>query len=344
MSKKYERLSVIENSILPTIKKHLSEDLVFDKAYTVSKVHDLLASYGFVMSKRNVRRDLTELFNANIISQCERKGVFKYYVESRTYVAKVVGNISPSRTLVMTEELASQASSSIKGYPQRLTEDQANLRFIEKQGYLALVPNAETKAKVILIKKALCNQCRLSFTYEKHANNSASLKEVNPIGIINDCGKYLLVATNKGDNTEHTRQFHLAKINKLTIHEDQRLFPQISNEQANEILLNGSEDYPLFGEQLEDISLRLTKDAAYYFAANKLEGSHQWLFNWQVCESGNKVAKLSFKYPISVNFIKGLLAFGSSIQVLKSDILKKAMTIQVDVNPYQRKLAIQELT
>jgi len=345
MSTKSERLHYIQKFILPSICPSLEENNIFNKAFTTSQVHSFLENSLHHTCIRTVRRDLEDLVISNHIFKCSIKNKSKYYTPLKPNKNSVVGNLPIQRTLVASNinlPITNNTTLQKQIFPVALTDSEVESRFIEKHGYLSLLPNQRTKEKVSIIKSALKQQSRMLFEYDKHADGEVSIKEINPIGVINDCGNYLVVGTKVGQGIEAERRYKISKMRNISVLSGVKFFPKISQQQATGILHSGREDYIISTSTDNKVHLLVTKDAADIFSAGLIDGATDWKFKW--IDKKEKTAELTFSCAISINFIKGLLSFGSAIQIVGPSCLQKALAIQTQVEPHLRKNAIHSLS
>ncbi|MBA6348117.1 WYL domain-containing protein [Colwellia sp. BRX8-9] len=344
MSNKSERMYYIQQFILPSIYPSLEKNKIFNKSYSTNQIFNFLDNSLHRTSLRTVRRDLECLMASSRIHKSSINNHSKYYVPAESKHGTIIGNLPRQRTLVASNHdlsIINNISSYKTNFPSSLTDIEVDGRFIEKHGYLSFIPNQDTKDKVNVIKEALKQQSRLLFGYEKHADGEVLVKEINPIGVINDCGNYLIVGTKVGQGIEGERRYKISKMKNIKVLNSVKFFPQISQQQATEILHSGREDYLISSSINNKVHLILKKDAADLFSAGLIDGATDWQFRW--LDKKEKIAELTFSCTISVNFLKGLLCFGSAIQIVGPSCLKEALAIQNQVEPHSRKNAMHSL-
>jgi hypothetical protein len=222
-------------------------------------------------------------------------------------------------------------------YSLELTDEEVDERVINNCGYLGCKPIDHILEMVKEIRLALKYQRQLSFQY-KHKGKANRSVTVNPLGVINNSGHYLLIAKTKNLNSNGVCYFNLMKMSEIDCCED-RIFPQISIDEVKCILSEQSESYVL-SEKVK-ITLKVRKSAYNFFVSNDYIGySKVYLSHRNEKKSEGYV---SFNHNISINFLRFILSYGSSIEVINNEQLKEALAIQQSSNPNSYKLKMSKV-
>jgi hypothetical protein len=308
---------------------------IFDRAMTAKDVKQRLA---LDCSSRTIKRALNNLADSNVfngfkvieLKPSTPNGSKKYYKEQ--FVSK---NEPIFQDVGINADKFNTNNVSKNSYPERLTDEQVDARILDNVGLCDSKPIDEIKDKIDQIKKPLAMQKQIDFTYEKAKGIES--KTVNPIGVVNNRGTYYLMATYK---TGKVRSFLIRKIQNININ-NKNLYPRISTEEVKDIL-NKKEEHYIFSDQ-GLVKLIVSKSAADFFASNVLNQAQNWEFAWT--NKQKTKAQVSFTHPITMNFIRFLMSYGSSIELAKGcdPRLEKAIAIQNKCDPDGYKYAMAKL-
>lgn len=340
MSKICTRLLLLQQH-LPKLDESLSHNDLYERALTSSEIFELLKLNGSC-SKRSLNRSLESAVQESLTlvtritpvtsdgKPIEGTKGWKYYIKT-TDGHKTFGPI----TGIKGAEKEVTSFPINKQHQHQLTDAEVNARVIDNVGALAVRPSKKIVHLISKIKYSIKHQYQLRFDYKNESDSIENNLQVNPIGVINNAGRYSLIASTTNPANPEVKYFNLLNVDEFDSCSDKKVFCAFSAQEISGILSNEI-GYRVFSPIKEKVKFKVKSAALEFFASNELLHATETDENFITWLNDTKTeAEVCFLHPINLNFLRFILSYGSTIEVIENDNVKRALEVQRSCDPSQ---------
>lgn len=184
----------------------------------------------------------------------------------------------------------------------------------------SFVPNKVLLDHIRVISKAILNSNRVAlYIPSELTRNKRTKQSVYPLGILNNRGKFTLVAYQIVGNRWDCRKYDLSEMEEV-MESNEANSLSLSSSEINDFL-NAAVTGDIYAESASEVSLYLYNSAASKFSCNQRFVGEEIIFEW--VNKTEKAAKVTFTSMISECLVEELVALGGNVIVEGPEELKQ---------------------